>query len=67
MLSQKLLSQSADWFNPLSANYTELWNTLKQFVSNSRRFAWEYSAILWGWRLKCLEIPWNTFDQFVQV
>ena len=36
-------------FNPLSANPTKWSNTLKQFLSNSRRV---WLTILWGWRLK---------------
>ena len=39
-------------FNPLGANPTKWSNTLKQFVSNSRRIVWVCLIILWGWRLK---------------
>ena len=39
-------------FNPLSTFPTKWWNTLKQFVVNSKRIVWVCLTILWGWRLK---------------
>ena len=46
------LYEQAD-INSFSANPTKWWNTLKQFVGNSRRIVLVCLAILWGWSLKC--------------
>ena len=44
---------------PLSANPTKWSNTLKQFLSNSRRIVWVCLTILWGWRFKGLILFMN--------
>ena len=43
-------------FNLLSANPTNWWNTLKQFVGIKRQIVWLYLTILLGWCWKGLAI-----------
>ena len=47
-----LLMENSLKFNPLSANPTKWWNTLKKIVGSCRRIVSVGLIILWGWRLK---------------